>query len=331
MPAVAELAPELIAAVALVAILAVYFLVEALQGIAKAVGMPNWPLVGGALYGAIGHIVTWVGDALGWLWQHANPINMLLASTHWILQQLSNFTGLVVVGIYEAVNRITTVAIPGAINLAEGVARTLYTDATAFATAVGHSVVVYAEGLYHDAVTTIDDAVTVIDATIAGVESRIAGAVAGAVTAATAAALGLVQSLQGWVTQELGALHTTIDGEIQTVTEGIGTQIGDAIHTVEQDLAPGIAAAAAVGAAAAAAFKTWEQDCGDNLCNNLSGYANTIGAILGVISDGALIALIAGAVADPQGTADFITNDIATPAADAFETIAGMLGVKLAA
>jgi hypothetical protein len=331
MAIVGDLAPELVAALALVAVLAVYFMVEALEAIARAVGVPNWPIIGGALYGAIAHVATWVGDSLAWLWQHANPINLFLATTHWTIQQFSNYIGLGMQGITEAASRLATVAIPGAINTAEGLARDLYADASAYSTYIAGRVNALIAGVQSQIVSTATAIEATISSDIAAVEGRISGAVSGAVAAATAAALGRVQSLQGWVTQELGALHTTIDGEIQAAQQGIGAQIGDAVQTVEQDLAPGIAAAAAAAAAAATAFKTWEQDCGNNLCNNLSGFANTIGAILGIVSDGALVALVAEAVTNPEGLAEFIVNDIAEPATDAAETVASLLGVKLAA
>jgi hypothetical protein len=325
MPLVADIAPELIAAVALVAVLAVYFMVEALEAIARAVGMPNWPLIGGALYGAIAHVATWVGESLAWLWQNANPINMFLATTHWISQQLSNWTNAAITGVVGAAERLATVTIPAMGSFAVQTAYNLYADAKALITTAEQFAVLTAYNLYADAKLLVNDAVTAIDVTIAGVEAKVA-ALGGTFAAAIAAAsLGLVQSLQGWVAQELGTLHTTIDGEIQAATEGISTQIGDVVQTVEGDLAPAIAAAAAVGAAAATAFKTWEQDCGDNLCNNLSGYANTIGAILGVITDGALIALLVEAVTNPQGVVDFVVSDIVDPVDQAIDTVEGWI------
>jgi hypothetical protein len=331
MPAVLELAPEIVAAVALVAILAVYFAVQALQAIAKYIGMPNWPLIGGALYGAISQVVTWVGDALGWLWQHANPINMFMATTHWLLHELNAATESVVGAVYSTIYRVATVSIPAAMAYAHTVAYGLYylvlTDITAAET-YAHTV---AYGFYLDAVSWANvvghSVATLVVTDIAAVNYRI-DVVEGMITTAT---LGLVQTVEGWALQELGALRTWVTGEITTAVDGVESDIGAAVHGLEQTIAPEIAGAAAVGAAAAAAFEAWKSSCGDPLCTNLNGFGNIIATIEGVITDGALIALIAGAISDPQGTVTFIDDNIVAPATSAVETVAGALGFTLPA
>lgn len=312
----ADIAPELIAALALVAVLAVYFAVEALQGIARAIGVPNWPLVGGFLYGGISHIVTWVGNSLAWLWQHANPINMFLATTGWLMHEINGVIETVIYDAYSTFHRITTSSIPGAINAAEALSRTLYTDAVAEANAaVGalRSVVAgdytaainWANAVGHSLVGQLEADVTFLEGYI---NTRVA--------AAEAAAVGLEQSLQGWALTELGQLRTFVAGELEQAIAGLRSDIGSAVNGLERTLSPEIAAAAAVGAAAAAEFARWKADCGDPLCSNLSGFGNIIGAIEGLLTDVAVVAFLAEIVADPQGAVDTIEgigNDIVQP------------------
>src|ERR1700733_1902147 len=152
---IADIAPELVAALALVAVLCVYFMVESLQGIARFIGMPNWPLIGKGLYNGISAAVTWVGQQLNWLWQHANPVSMFLATTGWLLNEMTSLQGTVFADIYSAFERVTGSAIPGAITSAENLARTLYGDAVAFTTTEVGRAESAADALFNTAVADV--------------------------------------------------------------------------------------------------------------------------------------------------------------------------------
>jgi hypothetical protein len=329
MPAVLSLAPELIAAVALLVVLCVYFGVQLLLAIARWAGVQNWPLIGGSLMNAISSVAGWVGGALSWLWSHANPINMFLATVGWLAHQLAGMTGTIVWDIYSTIHRVTTSSIPGAIAAAEALSRTLYTDATAIISAD----VTWLEGrivAYYNAAVAVVNAdiaaaraysVALYDDAITFVDQRVA--------AAEAAAVGLVQSLQGWVVQELGALRTWATGEIAATAQTLEGDISAGLRGLEQTLTPEIAAAAAVGAAAAATFKAWEDSCGTPLCNNLLNFGSIISALENIISDGALVALIALAVSDPQGAVNIIVDDVVQPVDDAVSTVLSVVGINL--
>jgi hypothetical protein len=329
MPAVLSLAPELIAAVALLVVLCVYFGVQTLLAIARWAGVQNWPLIGGSIMGAISSIAGWVGGALSWLWAHANPINMFLATVGWLAHQLAGMTGTIVWDIYSTIHRVTTSSIPGAIAAAEGLARTLYADATAIISAdvtwLEGRIVYYYDAAYNYATAVGHSLVLTIGADVAYLENLIAQRVA----AAEAAAVGLVQGLQGWTLQELGALRAWATGEIASTAQTLEGDISAGLRGLEQTLTPEIAAAAAVGAAAAATFKAWEQSCGTPLCNNLLNFGSIISALENIVSDGALVALIALAVSDPQGAVNIIVDDVVQPVDDAVSTVLSVVGINL--
>src|SRR5579859_7606004 len=298
------------AIMALLLVMAVYFLVQLLIGLGRFVGMPNWPVIGGTLFSALVNVGSFVGSVQAWLWQHANPVNIVTATVGWLLHEMNAVTVNIIDDIYGTFVRLTINTIPAARAFAVATAYNLYNDAVAEINAARSFAVATAYNLYNDAVGIIDATEAVIGQRITNVELALEGLFASELAAAAAAAAGLVQSLQGWAIQELGALRTWVTGEIATTAAGIEGDIGTAVKGVENTLAPEIAAAAAVGAAAAATFKEWETKCGDPLCNNLSGFGNAISSLLGLVSDGALVALIAEAVSNPQSVVTFIENDI---------------------
>lgn len=330
MPAVAADAGVIvIALMAILLVLAVYFLASALAGIARWAGVQNWPLIGGSIMNAINSLVSWAGNTAAWLWQHANPVTIVTATVHWLMSELNNVNSWFMQNVVLSIERVITQTVPNYYNLATSYAHTLYNDAVAVigadVSALNRTIVAY----YNDAIAyagaevaaarsfalqLYGDAVAVTDAAVAAAEAR---------------ALGLVQSLQGWALQEFTAVRTWVTGEIGAAEQTLQGDIATGLHDLEQTLAPEIAAAAAVGAAAAAAFKTWETSCGDPLCTNLSGFGNIIAAIEGIITDGALVALIAGAVIDPAGTATFITDTFVQPVDDAVGVVLGAVGLQL--
>jgi hypothetical protein len=111
------------------------------------------------------------------------------------------------------------------------------------------------------------------------------------------------------------------------VTDGVAGQISDGLNGLERTLAPEIAGAAAIGTAAASAFEAWKSQCGDGLCSNLSQFGNIISAIEGVVTDGALIALLVQCVSDPQGAQAAIVSDFEGLATDAADVVTGALNL----
>lgn len=330
MPAIAADAGIVaIAIVALLVVLAVYFLLQVIVGFARWIGMPNWPLIGSTMFNAISGVAQWVGGVAAWLWQHANPVTIVVASVHWLINELNTVNAWVLTNVWGALYRVVTVNIPGAFGAAVNEAHILYNDAVAFATSEVNAVRTWVTGevLYVEAVIASDISaaraltVQLYNDAITWTDQRVA--------IAEAAALGLVQSLQGWVVQELGALRTWVTGEIDATAQTLEGDISTGLHDLSQVLTPEIAAAAAVGAAAAAAFETWRKGCGDPLCNNLLSFGNIISSLEGLISDGVLIALIAGAVADPAGTATVIEQDFAAPVAGAVTTVLDAVGFRM--
>ena len=319
------------ALVAIMIVLAVAVVVAIMVEIAAWIGMPNWPLIGKTLYNGLVSIQNWVNHAEAWLWQHANPINIFLATTGWLANELSSLTGTVVYDIYSFAHRVITVSIPGVVNQAYGWYNDALRYASAEASAAAHVVYLQAYAWYNAGLSYTEGAVKTIDADIAAVDARVSGAVTGAVAAATAAAEGLVQSTEGWVLTQLDELGTTVIGEIETAVEGVQTDIGNAVRGVEQTLSPAITGAAAIGAAAAAAFETWRSECGDGLCSNLSQFGNIISTIEGLITDGALIALVIEAAVNPQGCVDTINEFAVQPAEQAISDVLGAVNFVLKA
>lgn len=330
MPAIAaDAGVVIIAIMAILLVLALYFLLQALIAFFEWVGVPNWPLIGGNIMHALQSAAHWASGVAGWLWQHANPVNIVVATVHFIVDEFGQVEAWGLSVAVGALNRITTQVIPGAINYVSGIAHTLYNDSI---------------GWINTEITAVR---VVISSDIAHVEAVIASDINAARTfsvqlygdaiawtdhefaIAEAAAQGLVQSLQGWVVQELGQLRTWVTGEIGTATQTLEGDINAGLHGLEQTLAPEIAAAAAVGAAAAAEFAQWRRGCGDPLCNNLLTFGNIISSLEGLLSDGVLIALVAGAVADPAGTVRVIRDDFAVPVEDAVSTVLGAVGLNL--
>jgi len=319
----------MVAIIAILVVLAVYFLLQAIIAFAQWAGIPNLPLIGGSIMNALRTLAGWVSNVAAWLWQHANPVTIITASVHWLMGELNTVNAWVLQNVVGAIDRTVTQTIPSFYNASVTLAWTLYNDARAFVVSEINAVrltiatdIATAEAIASIAVTDArlfsvqlyNDALAFTDA---------------AVKAAEAQAVGLVQTLQGWAVAEFTQLRTWVTGEIGTAVQGVEGDIRTAVQGVENTLSPEIAAAAAAAAAAASVFAKWRADCGDPLCTNLSGFGNIISAIEGIVTDGALVALIVGAVADPAGTVNVIEQDFAAPVTAAVDTVLGAVGFSL--
>jgi hypothetical protein len=316
---------------ALCLVMAAAFVLTLLISVANYLHIGAIPFVGGAIMAALRFVGAALDNLAGWLWQHANPVNLAVATFGYLGNSLSLGMTSVIGAQYSATSRVVNTSIPNAINTAIARATALYYAGVAWTDARYASAVLLADTLYNDALHAIGLAQSAAMSYADGRYSAALTEINAAKAAVTAGTLGLVQSLQGWVVQQLDQLRGDVQSTDAARGETTQGQIGDAVRGVEGDIAKAGAAAVAVGAAAAAAFNAWRQQCGDPLCNNLNGFGNEIASILGLISDGALVALIAEAATHPQAAADFVKNDIAGPAGDALNTVAGLVGVKLAA
>jgi hypothetical protein len=332
MPAIAADAGVVaIAIVALIVVMAVYFLLQAIYGFFQWAGVPNIPLIGGSIMSAIAHLVGWVGGAASWLWAHANPITIVVASVHWLLDQLNTWTAAAAATIYTTLSRIVTQTIPAWYHAAIGVALAEYNAAVAYTASVATNLTNSIHGYYNLAIAQINSDIAFVEHYAVGLYQQAIGAVNTGLASAEASALGLVQTLQGWVVQELGQLRTWVTGEIAHTAAGIETDIGNAVRGVENTLAPEIAGAAAIGSLAIAEFAQWRTKCGDPLCNNLGAFGNAINAIESLLEPVALLAILAEIAHNPQGAVDEVAtigHDVVIPM---YDSVQGILGLPRAA
>lgn len=88
-----------------------------------------------------------------------------------------------------------------------------------------------------------------------------------------------------------------------TDVRGLAGQLGDDVRALGGEIDANKAIAAAATGAVAAELTKWLKDCGDPLCNNVSGLGSDIAGVLNVIADGSLFTFLAVAIADPAGAA----------------------------
>lgn len=310
---------------ALCIVFGILMIATLVESIANYLHMGAIPLVGGALMDLIRgvvHALTWLKD---WLWAHCNPVTLGIAIGGQTLNAVSGNTWNLMWSMFHAVQRITTVTVPAARAAAQATAYNLYASAVAISATRLVAAELYAYKLYMASITAINAARSVAMGYTDSKFNTAMSELQQLKLAIGAQAAGLVQTLQGWALIQLQQLRQYVnstDAARGTTTQG---QIGDAVKGIEGDITKAFGMAIAAAGAAAAAFEAWKAKCGDPLCTNLSGFGNTIAGLLGLVSDGALIALVVEAVANPQGVVDFIHSDIVGPVDDAVSTFESLV------
>ena len=139
-------------------------------------------------------------------------------------------------------------------------------------------------------------------------------------------AQGLYQNAIGYIDTQIGATQKWVEGEIGQVTTWTGQEINALSTTLTAEFAASIAYAQALAAPIALDLARLKADCTDNLCANLGGLANVLGALAGDLGLAGLVALAGEMAHDPKGTATTVRQifgGTATAAGDAMKAAAG--------
>lgn len=328
--ALAGLAPEVIAMLALLAVLAAYFLSVAIVNILKALHIDALPLVGGAIVGAFEHLADAIAGAATWLWQHVNPINWLIAAVHWLFSNWASAIAHITSDIYNAIMHVVVDVVPRWISQAVNTSIGLFNEAEAYAASLYNAAVAVATNLVAIAIQRAADlfnsAVAFTWSVFATVENDIRAAVgaatawaSAAIAAAYAGAIAAVSGAIGYAEHLFSTAITYVDARVGDVTKWIDTVI-----------VPALAALGVSVAALETDWANWRTKCGDPLCNNLSGFGNVINALEQLGIDALVVALIAECVANPQGVADDVVSIVRAPVVDLYNVIAGQTGLQAA-
>lgn len=107
---------------------------------------------------------------------------------------------------------------------------------------------------------------------------------------------------------EIQAVAGMLEGEIGTAREAVEGELTGAVQTLEKLLTDTnletLATATAATAVVATALEEYLKTCGRDLCGGLGGIARLLPILMGLLSEGALLAFLAAAVTDPDGTSD---------------------------
>lgn len=155
----------------------------------------------------------------------------------------------------------------------------------------------------------------------------LAGTVA---TTATAAAGALITDIDTAITTTAEAAWGEIDDVVKELVKVLGTDLPDiaaGLRSIPKAIPGDLALAIAALGTLAIPMLRYMRTCGIPNCRNLSQYGRDLQSLLAIVEDGALIALFAEFVSDPQAAAQD-AKTILGPIADGARSIArDVLGV----
>lgn len=111
-----------------------------------------------------------------------------------------------------------------------------------------------------------------------------------------------IQALSGELAGLANREAADIAGVITDV-RGLAGVLGDDVRALSNEIDINKATAAAATGAVAAELTKWLTDCGDPLCNDLSGFGSEIATLVGALELGALFAFLAYAIRSPGDAA----------------------------
>lgn len=322
MPLVA-LAPVVIA----IALLLIWFAAQQLHFPAFNAIAHNVPAVGGLILRAFLYAIDWavyqaeqaVNDAVGAI------KGLIWTPVHW----LETHVGMVVDSFYRvglALERITRYTIP---QLAASLLATINADLSRMAGYVNAQVggvYTWAQGQFNGVYHYVGTEIALADGYAQQLFTAAQAYAAAGIQADAKYAAGLFTEAITYTDAQTSALTKWVEGEIGAVTTWTGGEISALSRTLAADYAQAITYAGALAAPIALDLARLKAECTDNLCANLGGLANVLGALAGDLGLAGLI-LLAGEMAhDPKGTATAVrevASPVATAAAGAMRAAAG--------
>lgn len=171
-----------------------------------------------------------------------------------------------------------------------------------------------AAGISHEAARITAD-VSALGRKIATAEvDTLAKAKVAATTAATAAVGVLGADIGKALADTWPDVITAADGAIAAAGTGLA-DVTDALRAIPRAVPTSVVEAIAAVTGVSVAATRLAEDCTIPNCRNLSGLGQDLLDLLGVLEDGAFLAMIAALVADPAGTSREVA-DVLTPIAD---------------
>lgn len=117
-----------------------------------------------------------------------------------------------------------------------------------------------------------------------------------------------------------------VDGVIDVAAGGF-TDATDLLKGLDLSKAAGLVGAGAAALVGVSALLHLAEDCTIPNCKNLSGFGRDLQALLGLVSDGALIAFLADAASNPAGTAEAISSTIGGAYSDVARGLESLIGI----
>lgn len=262
------------------------------------------PFVGGTLAGWVTDIGNWeqstVLAMLTW------PINMLVSFLNFLYAFFVQLPIALAAGLSltaQLLHWVTNTQVPYYYNAATSYTGQVFT------------------AVEHDIATAYNEAIGYTQEVYGVVERDIGNAYNQATTYATGIYNAVEQDLHNdfaWTYQEVQAITQVIEVEIPNEFAQVDQQIGHAFTQAEDDMHAAVAEAeqlaeANLGLAIAGVMavvtgiggilQKFLDDCGNTMCESNSQNAKNVQNLAGYIGDGLLLAYLAAAIRDPEGTA----------------------------
>lgn len=153
-----------------------------------------------------------------------------------------------------------------------------------------------------------------------GAISELQGWTQGAISEAEQLAASSLSRAEELIYSDLQALNGRVAAEAQREAadvaglagdvRGLAGQLAGDVQSLSHEIDINKAAAAAAVGVVAAELTKWLKDCGDPLCNNLSGFGNDIAQLINAAEIGLLFAFLAEAYRSPEATAQAAAGPI---------------------
>lgn len=320
MPAIAALGDIVIAFAALLLLYAAYQLFHNFLFALVA----RIPLIGGELARLTDVILfdmergaaQWARDSVKTL------VSIILTPIHWVESLINGIYG-AIQSLYGAVSILRYVTIPTLINGVLSTAHTWFSQSLSYAGTLFAQAQAYSLSLFNRAITFTQTEVAQAEDYTARLyqaetlyvdhEIQVTQQYAGALfnSAITYTSKGLTD-LENWTAAGLGALGTTLTGDITALSKWITAEIPMVTSYVD----------ARVGAVEADLGRL-KAECTDNLCNNLGSLANLFNLLTSAWTVAGFVALIGEALHDPHGVAGELDKVVGAPMRAVASTVTG--------
>lgn len=215
---------------------------------------------------------------------------------------------------------------------------TVYYDAIGVAAVATANVKTYAVNGFATARANTDDvyhkATAYTDATFGKVDGyvnqQVAAGLAVAETTAIHAAQILVTDVEHAATTAIAATWPDVVAGVTGAAGAIGGGLDDilaGLKGIDLAIPTDIAGIAAATGALAIPMLRYLEECGIPNCRNLSGLGRDLQALLNIVEDGSILALVVGLIADPAGAAQALDNDLSSLADDTIGAAKSLFGV----